>query len=151
MSKKTDAVAKARIVVLRDGARLALMSRKNAKGKPKHGKLEMLGGRLDGNESPAKALVRELQEEEQTGTLAEIVERHKPGFDTRTVDQAPHHLFEMTITEEQYSRLEAATEESLGFELVPEEDLASGRIEDRLTYRTREILRAFGATTKERP
>lgn len=79
------------------------------------------------------------------------VGRRMPGFDTRTVDQAPHHLFEMTITEEEYSRLEAAPKESLGLELVPEKDLASGRIEDRLTYRTREILRAFGAIAKERP
>ena len=147
MSKKTEAVAKARIVVVRSGVRFALLSSKNAKGKPKHGKLELLGGRLDGNESPFEALLRELCEEEQTGALAEIAEFRKPGFDARTVDRAPHHLFELTITDQQYSPLEPDPNESLGFELVLEKDLASGRIDDELTYRTREILRVFGATS----
>ena len=149
MARKTDAVAKARIVVVRDGARLALMSRKNARGKSKHGKLEMLGGHLDGDEPPIVALVRELREEERTGTLAEIVERNASAWETRTVDQAPHHLFEITITETEYSHLEAHPKESLGFELVPVADLAAGRIEDRLTYRTREILKTFGTMAEE--
>lgn len=148
MSKKTEPVAKVRIAVVRDGARLVLMSRKNAKGTSNHGKLEMLGGHLDGNETPIAALVRELREEEGTGTLAAIAERAEPTCNTRTVDRSPHHLFEMTITEEVYSRLQATSTESLGFELVPEEDLASGRVADRLTYRTSEILRAFDTTAK---
>lgn len=150
VSKKTDPVAKARIVVVRNGVRFALLSRKNAPGKPKHNQLEMLGGHLDAAESPIEALLRELREEERTGELARSAEADKPGFDTRLVDRAAHHLFEMTISEEQYSSLEPDSQESLGFELVSEVDLSSGRIEEALTPRTREILRVFGAIAKQR-
>jgi len=150
MSKKTDAVAKARIVVVRNGVRFALLSRKNAPGMPKHNQLEMLGGHLDAAESPIEALLRELREEERTGELARSAEADGPGYDTRLVDRAAHHLFELTISEEQCASLEADSEESLGFELVAEKDLASGRFEHELTPRTREILRLFGAIAKRR-
>ena len=70
MAKKTNSVAKVRIIVLRDCGRFVLMSRKRAIGKPKHNKLEFPGGHLDGDESPIAALVRELREEEQSGILA---------------------------------------------------------------------------------
>ncbi len=150
MSRKTTAVAKARIVVVQNGVRFALLSRKNAPGKRKHNGLEMLGGHLDENESPIEALLRELREEERTGELARIAEAGAPGFDTRIVDQAPHHLFELTITHEQYLSLEADSGESLGFEMLTERDLANGRIEAELTPRTRKILRVFGVIANER-
>jgi ADP-ribose pyrophosphatase YjhB (NUDIX family) len=150
MSNKTDAVAKARIAIVRNGERFALLSRKNAPGKPKHDKLEMLGGHLDAAESPVEALLRELREEERTGELALVAEADELAFETRMVDRAAHHLFELTITVQQYTSLEADPDESLGFELVAEKDLASGRIEPELTPRTRQILRAFGAIANRR-
>lgn len=138
---KTDAVAKLRIAVLRNGTRWNLMSRKRKRdtADSNHDKLEMLGGHLDGEESPRQALVRECREEEATGRLAAWVEQRRPPFATKIVDGAAHHLFELTLSDDEAAGLIARPEESLGFRLVNAEALDDGE----LTYRTGLILRAF--------
>jgi ADP-ribose pyrophosphatase YjhB (NUDIX family) len=151
MSKRTDDVAKARITVVQNGVPLAVLSRKNAPGKSKHNQLEMLGGHLEAGESPVEGLVRELSEEERTGALSRIAKTGGVAFETRFVDRALHHLFELEITEEQYASIEASFGESLGFELVTLSDLASGRIDEQLTPRTRDILRVFGSVPDRGP
>ena len=54
-----------------------LMSIKKAKGTPKHKKLEILGGGTDGQDA-FEGLLRELEEEEKTGRLAQIVREQHP-------------------------------------------------------------------------
>ena len=142
----TDPVAKIRIIVVRNGARWCLMSRKRKRDttNSNHDKLELLGGHLDGDESPLQALIRECREEEATGRLATIVEQRQPASTTRTVDGAAHHLFELTLAEDDADALRAQPEESLGFRLVPTGELDTGALDEQLTYRTRLILKAFG-------
>ncbi len=144
MGEKTDAVAKVRILVLQGGEPCYLLSKKCKKGHADHKKLEMLGGHLDDGEAPPEALVRELKEEESTGALAKLAKKRNPSFGTMTVDGAEHHLFELTIFWDEFSRLEADEKESLGFELVPVEALDARELDGKLTYRTRKILDAFG-------
>lgn len=138
-----DEVAKIRILVEGDAGTQALLSRKKAKGKRGHGKLEMLGGHLDGSEAPHDALTRELFEEEATGALGKLADRQDLPFACAVVDDAKHYLFELTITSEVAAGLRADPAESLGLELVPAADLGARLLDDELTYRTRLILEAF--------
>ena len=141
----TDEVAKARILVMRGGQCWSLLSRKRAEGDPqRHDKLEMLGGHLEVGESPRVALGRELAEEESSGRLARLVEQARPRFRSEVADGALHHLFELEIDDFEAESLSHDPEESLGFELVPTRELESGALDERLTPRTRHILKAFG-------
>jgi len=146
MTAKQDPVAKARIVIVEDGRTWSLLSRKRAEGKSKHDKLEMLGGRLEPDETPLRALIRELGEEETTGTLAAIVSRDQPTHRTEVVDHAPHHLFELRLTVTDCADLRHDEAESLGFERLPTAELEAGAHRERLTWRTRRIFEAFGPT-----
>ena len=143
MSEARVPVAKARIVLLDGGEELSLMSRKRADGKPKHGQLEMLGGHLEAGEGPLDGLIRELREEERTGTLAACAARQTPPFATKTVDDAVHYLFELRLDDGDVRDLKPNPEESLGFELVPTADLVSVHW-DQLTWRTQRLFEAFG-------
>ncbi|MFQ5653922.1 MAG: hypothetical protein ACE5GW_04230, partial [Planctomycetota bacterium] len=78
-----------------------LMSIKKAKGTPKHKKLEILGGGVDGD-SAFEGLLRELEEEEKTGRLAEIVRESSPSPQSFAIDRSPHHVYEVTIEYEDY-------------------------------------------------
>lgn len=149
MAKKQDQVAKARILVIRDDGCWSLLSRKRSGDERKHGKLEMLGGRLDGKEFPFEALIRELREEEETGKLASYVERHSPSYQTKVAGRATHHLFEVTLPNAKYEQLKHHPRESLGFELLPTSELNARQHWKRLTYRTRKILEAFGPAPAE--
>jgi len=142
----TEPVAKIRIVVQRDGDLWCLMSRKRKRDTTSsdHDKLEMPGGHLDGDESPREALLRECEEEEATGSLAELVAQREPVFATETVDGAVHHLFELALSEREAEGLVPEPTESLGFRLVRVDRLTAGELDDELTYRTRLILEAFG-------
>ena len=136
-------VAKVRIVVRRDGERWCLMSRKRSNDKKKHNKLEFLGGHLQAGDSPADALVRELGEEEKTGTLVRLVEAAAPRPASLDVKGMPHFLFEIEISEAETAQVEPDPRESCGFELVLEHDLEAGTLQQQLTPRTRQILKAL--------
>ncbi len=151
MAKKKDQVVKARILVIRDDGCWSLLSRKRSCDKRKHGKLEMLGGHLDGKESPIEALIRELREEEKTGKLASYVERHSPSHQTKVAGRATHHLFEFTLSNAKYEQLKHHPCESLGFELLPTSELNARQHWKRLTHRTRKILEAFGPAPEVDP
>lgn len=151
MAKKKDQVAKARILVIRDDGCWSLLSRKRSSDERKHGKLEMLGGHLDGKESPIEALIRELHEEEKTGKLASTVEEHTPSYQTKVAGGATHHLFEVTLSNEIYEQLKHHPRESLGFELLPTAELNTLLHWERLTNRTRKILEAFGPAPEVDP
>ena len=144
MAMETDQVAKARIVVVdQESEHWALLSLKNAEGKRKHGKLEMLGGHVGQDESPLEALIRELGEEEQTRFLSERVRTLEPEPLTLHAGGALHHLFELEISEQEFTGLRHDPKESLGFELVRMSELEAGEHWDRITWRTQRILEAL--------
>jgi hypothetical protein len=134
----------AKLVITVDGFRepVLLFSRKRAKGTPKHKLFEFLGGGLDGND-PMEGLVRELEEEEKSGALAEHVRRARPSPRLVTVGGAPQYVFETTIPLELYLELRHAKAESFGFALIPSTRLASPGMTDRFTKKTVGILRAL--------
>ena len=149
MGKKQEQVAKARIVVERGGERWSLLSVKRAEGETKHGKLEMLGGHLDGDESPIEALLRELREEEDTGLLAEKVSAEPPPHLSMDVAGALHHVFCFDLDDADLAHLQHNPAESLGFELVRTAELEAGMHRDRLTSRTRQVLEALQQLRKK--
>lgn len=104
----------------------------------------MLGGHLDEGESPRAALLRELSEEESTGSLARIAGDRAPRHRSEVADGALHHLFELLLEESEARALLPDPDESLGFEWVRTRELEAGELDQRLTPRTRKILKAFG-------
>lgn len=120
-----------------------LMSIKKAKGTPKHKKLEILGGGTDGDNA-FEGLVRELEEEEKTGRLAEIVREQKPEPQSFSIDRTPHHLYEVTIAYEDYLTLRHHKDESFGFKVVPESKLKDTTFHRQLTRKTLTLLHGMG-------
>ena len=138
-----DRVAKVRIRVSRAGKHHYLMSVKRAEGKRRHGKLELLGGHVEEGEGPLDGLVRELAEEENSGTLSERVRVLAPKATNLHVAGAQHYVFDLEIDQDECEKLEPNPRESLGFELVAESKLRSRDFRSRLTSRTRKILDAL--------
>jgi hypothetical protein len=120
-----------------------LMSVKKAKGTPKHKKLEILGGGTDGQDA-FEALVRELEEEEKTGRLAEIVRALHPEPRSFTIADAPHHMYEVTIAFEDYLTIRADKAESFGFVVIPESKLREPAFQGELTRKTLTLLHGMG-------
>ncbi|MHC4956408.1 MAG: NUDIX domain-containing protein [Planctomycetota bacterium] len=144
--KDTQDVAKAWIRVDRDGVPSVLMSVKYAPGKSKDGKLEFLGGHLEEGDSPFEGMVRELIEEETTKRLAELVTDQRPTHVTKEAGRATHHLFEFDVNEAEVPKLQHSPNESRGFVLVPADKLDTGALDEKLTKRTKQILKAFRRT-----
>jgi hypothetical protein len=138
-----DQVAKIRITLEQGGRCWALMSRKRARSERKHGKLEFLGGHVEPGERPFEALLRELGEEELSGTLAARARGFCPAAIVSDIPGVPHHLYEMTLDAADFDALVFDPEESLGLVLVPLDELLAGDLNDRVTPRTRAILRAW--------
>ncbi len=120
-----------------------LMSRKKAKGTDKHGLLELLGGGTDGQD-PLPGLIRELEEEEKTGRLAELVRAQPPTPRVARLDGDAHYLFELSIAFADYVELRHAKGESMGFKAVPEAQLQDLYRAGLLTKRTQGLLGALG-------
>ncbi len=132
-------VAKILIRVSLSGDTHFLMSRKRAPGSSNDDRLEFLGGRLDTGETGCSALLRELNEEETTGTLASLAaDTNLPSCEKITGD-AHHHLFGLTIDADCVDQL-IASEESHGFVVVPASELQPG---DRFTRKTNMILQSL--------
>lgn len=141
--RHADQVAKIRITLEQGGRRWALMSRKRARSKRKHGKLEFLGGHLAEGELPFDALLRELGEEEPSGTLAARARAVRPTPFVSDLPGVPHHLYEMSVAAADFDALGFDPTESLGLVLVPLDELLAGTWNERVTPRTRAILRAW--------
>ncbi len=138
-----DQVAKIRITLDQGGRTWALMSRKRAPGERKHGKLEFFGGHLDPGEEPFEALLRELREEELSGTLAARALHAEPVPFVSDLPGVPHHLYELPIDAADFDTLTFDPVESLGLVLVPLDELRAGDWTERVTPRTRAILEAW--------
>jgi 8-oxo-dGTP pyrophosphatase MutT (NUDIX family) len=94
------------------------MALKRAPGSDNDGKLEFLGGRMESGEVPYEALVRELSEEEATGSLARIVMSHEITPAEHLIGDALHYLFTIDISLVQYSVMTYHPAESYGLRLV---------------------------------
>lgn len=138
-----DQVAKIRVTLDQGGRTWALMSRKRARSTHKHGKLEFLGGHVDPGEGSFEALLRELGEEERSGTLAERARALRPVPFVSNIPGVPHHLYAMHIDAGDFDALVFDPEESLGLVLVPLDELRAGAWTERVTPRTRAILEAW--------
>ena len=146
-----DHVSKIRITLEQGGRVWALMSRKRARSERKHGKLEFLGGHVVPGEEPFEALLRELTEEERSGTLAAQARTTAPVPFVSDVPGVPHHLYEMSIDAAVFDTLVHDPEESLGLVLVPLDELTSGQWLQRVPpcFRLARVLRKFATVVLE--
>ena len=114
-------------------------------------RLELMGGRGEPGESPLETLVRELGEEEISGTLAGLAGEVRPEARVVMVKGEIHHLFHLNIGREDLSRLMPHPKESYGYYLVPKAVLepGSGRVRaENFTPKTLKIFRALNIPTE---
>ena len=117
------AVSKVMISVVDGPQTQYLMSIKRKPGSIDHGRLEFLGGRLDPGEDPESAMLRELQEEEQTGALSTIAAGKMSAGPEILTGDAHQYLFSLELSVSEYLQLTHDPAESQGFSLVPEAEL----------------------------
>jgi len=105
-------------IILECGDRL-LFSIKRAPGKPqKDQKLELIGGHVEDGETPLEGLIRELQEEEESGILAEKVRSLEPIPDDIPVQNTCHYIFRMPLSEGDLRHIRHSPSESHGYRLL---------------------------------
>lgn len=80
--------------------------------------LELLGGRLDNSETPFQGLIRELQEEDLSGMLANKVKSLNLQPRDIVVNNENHSIYEIEITQKEYNGLKYNPTESYGFHLI---------------------------------
>jgi 8-oxo-dGTP pyrophosphatase MutT (NUDIX family) len=131
-------VCKAIIRVDGDAASQYLMALKRAPGSDNDGKLEFLGGRMESGEAPYETLVRELSEEEATGSLARIVKSHEISPVEHLIGDALHYLFTFDIRPEQYAVMKHHPAESYGLRLVAKVALTPSA--EEYTRKTNKII-----------
>ncbi|WP_080802710.1 NUDIX hydrolase [Desulfamplus magnetovallimortis] len=84
-------------------------------------RLEFFGGNVDQGETPFEGLIRELQEEEMTGILAEKAKALKPEpLKSFEVDGKIQCIYQMEITTDEYPKLKAHPDESYGIRSLPQ-------------------------------
>ena len=110
-SPADSGVAKVLITVT-GGDDQCLFSRKRADGSRRDNKLELLGGHIDDGEKPIQALLRELGEEEKSGTLKKLMAQADSSFEELWIGGADHYLFRINITEVDFAQVEADPRES---------------------------------------
>jgi 8-oxo-dGTP pyrophosphatase MutT (NUDIX family) len=143
-----DVVSK---VIIRSG-KFYLFSCKKAPGKKKDGLLEFIGGRLDQNESPFSAMLREAGEEEVTGSLVDQLLDKRPDAQELLVGNSNscrrHYIYRIEIDEAIARLFRANNTESYGFKFVRDEIVDSDvQLRDycnQLTPMTVKIFRALG-------
>lgn len=96
-----------------------VFSKKRSPRKPKKDKkLELIGGQLDSKETFFQALIRELQEEEESGILAQKAKALNPTYKEIIVKGEPHFIYTMNLNKDEFKKLIPNTEESYGFHLI---------------------------------
>lgn len=116
------------VVLVKDGQQATyLLSIKRDPGSSNEGKLEFPGGRFEPNEAPRAALLRELFEEEQSGTFAQLAGARANLYFPMIVLNARYFLFPFQLSADEFGRLSHHPEESFGFELVAPSMLLADR------------------------
>jgi 8-oxo-dGTP pyrophosphatase MutT (NUDIX family) len=140
-------VCKAIISIEGEVASGYLMTLKRAPASNNDGKLEFLGGRMDSAETPIETLIRELSEEESTGSLSDIVKKFdalsSELFSEHLIGDAWHYLFALEISFEQYSALEFDPDESYGLRLVTPSELTPSF--EKYTRKTNRIIQILNS------
>lgn len=136
-------VAKILVSVTLGSVPTLLMSRKRAPSRETHGRLELLGGNMEGPD-PLLELIRELEEEESSGHLARLVADLAPVPAVFDVEDTRHHIFTLPLAYEDYLELRHGPDESLGLKLVPVDRVRDPAFASRFTRRTRGILDGLG-------
>jgi len=95
-----------------------VFSYKNSSRPGLDGKLELIGGNIEANESPFEGLIRELKEEETTETLSQKASEIRPGSIKIYVNKQEHFIYFMSITQDEYKTLRHSPDESYGFKLI---------------------------------
>lgn len=94
-------------------------ARKRTPRKPdKDNKLELPGGRLDKGETPFEALIRELAEEEESGTVAEKAAALGLTPVEIAIKKTRHFVYHMPLSEEELERIRMNPEENYGYRLL---------------------------------
>lgn len=129
-----------------------IFSRKKAYGQRSNGLLELIGGHVESGETPLEALLREVQEEEETGILANLLVNIKlpPTEVTVAVNGIGelHYIYYLNVSEEDSKKLKASNDESYGFEFIKTSlvETKKGLVKLRtdLTWKTNEIFSGLG-------
>lgn len=126
------------IIVVAGKPNQYLMSIKRDPGSSNEGKLEFLGGRMEKDETPSEAVIRELGEEEASGKLASIVKKCSPLHIQHQVKNAMHYFFPLEISKRDYEKLKHDPLESHGFRLIQGQQLQ--KCDKRYTRKTNRII-----------
>lgn len=97
-----------------------IFSKKRSPSSPKKDKkLELIGGGLDPKETFFQGLIRELQEEEESGILAQKAKALNPTYKEIIVKEDPHFIYSMDLNKDEFKKLIPNKKESYGFYLIP--------------------------------
>ncbi|WP_373501246.1 NUDIX hydrolase [Desulfococcus sp.] len=108
----------------------------------KNRKLELVGGGIEPGETPIEGLIRELAEEESSGTLAGKASLEALQGRRVLVGDEPHFIYDMTISRADIDQIRMSDTESYGFQLIHKSDIADDPV--RFTPKTLGIFRALG-------
>ena len=146
-SGNAKAVAK---VFIRSGQGFIFSRKRKPHAPDTDDRLEMLGGKLEEGESPREALIRELFEEETSGTLGRLAESTQTVHKEVEVSNQLHFIFTLDTGNTSMDLLHASQEESRGFVRLAAETIQNPQmlsaILERFTPKTRSIFEAMGMT-----
>jgi hypothetical protein len=109
-------------------------------------KLELIGGALNEDESAFQGLIRELQEEEQSGLLSKKAEKLNLSPKEIVVKNEPHFIYRMEISNAEYKEMIHSTDESYGFHLVQDNIiLDKNELRENISRFTPKTIKIFQA------
>ena len=81
--------------------------------------MELFGGNVDPGETPLQGLIRELKEEESSGTLAKMASKRKlEPVSTFILDEKMQCIYAVEMDEKKMKRLKAHPDESYGIRIL---------------------------------
>lgn len=138
------------------------IKRHRSRLRKKHGRLEFPGGRLDRGEDPLQALLRELEEEDDTQILAKAfnrIRKNKPGqlyYRCIKIKRKEEHLIlRMPLAYDSWLKLDHAwsrgirNDEVYSYHLAPVRDVGVKKVDGYVwTSKTKRIVRALVKSSK---
>lgn len=142
--KKETGVAK---LFIRANAYYVFSKKRKPSSKSDH-HLELMGGHIEDGESPLKALIREVKEEELSSVIATKTKRQRPKGKRVDVDGENHFIFKISVDGDDFNNMRPDGKESYGFvkveaDVIEEKDKLNNNL-SRFTPKTGEIFRALG-------